>query len=459
MLVGGTGCTTAPAEGELDATAVDSELRSVELKPEAVRVGPGTEFEVLDAADQSMTLLYDGAESPIQLGSILIADDGIRRVLAIDPMDDDAIIVKTEPAALEDAFAELDFSVRFAPALNNLRAGPRIRFPLGDRSLLKVGPLSAAVANAELTVTPDIAVSMNLVNEYFHADYAIDIAARFDLVFEAHGKASSRFETPIPGMKREFVVSAGWVPVVITVELIAGVQATYDGDIAVTLPVTISERIEGSASHTRGGGWQARLGAHLPRSRGGSPRITADSDFQLEGKIFVKPRVTVAPFRVAGLYIDAGPNLFLRRHQANQEVGIKLGVNINATVGAAVNFFKLFGRQIPIRYQLLELFSKDVWTIYQKVTSSSCERHAVEGPKLGSTKCNVAGLKNNYRAIAACIRSGGGKTCLTDTQRYGEPLCGNYPSFRKTCNIDRAFTCVCYQGGRACFDSAEGICN
>ncbi len=459
------GCLDNATDNLQPSEAVQAELHQVELRRDAVRLGSASGVELVAATEQTLTLSIAPDAPTIAAGTVLVAANEIRRVVELERLSDTTFVATTELAGLGDAFDQLDFSVHFAPSsIDSARAdSQRFAFALGSMRLFASGNVNTGISAATYSVTPDVSATMNLAERRFHADYDIKLAASFNLHLEAHGAGRVGHEAPLPGMKRDFVILAGWVPIVITVELVAGWSVAYDGDIDITVPIELNERLSGAVDHAPGDGWVAPLRVHTPIATAHAPRVSATSDFLLEGKIFIKPKVTVAPFKVAGVYIDVEPNVFLRIYETtNRESGLRLGINVNSEVGAALNLFEALGSRVGLRYRLFTLFDVDIWTRDHQTTpaspSSSCERYAVEGPKVGSTKCNVAGLQLHYQSIFDCVRGSGGKSCFTDPQRYGEPLCGSYDSFVKTCNLDQAFTCVCHAGGKACFREAQDIC-
>lgn len=88
----------------------------------------------------------------------------------------------------------------------------------------------------------------------------------------------------------------------------------------------------------------------------------------------------------------------------------------------------------------------------------TCQSQAGAAPWLGVQKCNLAAVKASFSALQNCIKSAGGKTCLTDPVRYPSVLCGPGSGGGYTCKLDDLFACICNGGGQACLGDAKGLC-
>jgi hypothetical protein len=85
---------------------------------------------------------------------------------------------------------------------------------------------------------------------------------------------------------------------------------------------------------------------------------------------------------------------------------------------------------------------------------SACKAQLSRGSNYGNKRCHVASLVNNSKDILFCLKSQGGRACLTR-----ENMCGPSSGGAFDCNIENAIDCLCSNGGMSCFKPGYQVNN
>ncbi len=358
-IVATAGCTGGDV-GVYEPIA-SAELQSAQLTEAAIRVGAGTQLPVVDETASSVTL-QPGLDAPgIAAGNVLVSDGQLRRVVSIANDRDGLLTAVTEPAQLEEAFEELTLNAALEPD-PNAGGASGLRFDLGTFPLFSLPNARGDIQNAAVEVIPDIHTQLDLATQRFHLDYALEVDASFELLLQARGNGAHGDSFPIPGANRDFVILAGWVPVVITIELIATWQVEYSGAVDLTMPVGLAGTVRGSLDHQPGIGWSAKLDEHDAWADGGIPTLQLGGAWGVGATVSLQPRVTVAPFRVAGPYVEITPSAYARGNGDEASWRAEVGARFAAEAGFVVDFFKILRRGGRIEYALFRLLDTTIWS-------------------------------------------------------------------------------------------------
>jgi hypothetical protein len=379
------------------------------------------------------------------------------------------VVVDTEPAGLVDVFesafvhieavgvpdvddgAAPDAEGTLRPLSNTNSRGAQFFLKVGDTKFSPDPRARVDMTVGEFHYTPrlqfDAQISgaqLRYLRFAFDGDFYTKSAARLAVTGPAYvsqkvlplGKTPS-FTFPVP-------IGPVTVPIAANMEFYvnASANAGQGSEASVHQVVTVSSRllVGFECYGTRCAPLGTQNFAFNPSPATVHARGTARGSVGIAGKVNVKAADIVGPFFTVTPYvgIDAagagGPTT------SNVRVGVK---------GEA-------GGELRILDRFAVGFQGSLFDVSRTVaTSQSGQFAACRGQATGAgwATCNRSGLVTNYEPLDACVKSGGGAACFTSTSRYRSTLCGTASGGGYTCHLDGMYSCLCHQGGLACFDT------
>jgi len=428
--------------GDVELLPAD-QLRSVAA--DAIVVAPGTALRPGD-----LVVSETGAGLRRRVASI--ADGaGARRVRTATAHLGDVV----EDGELRLALALYDGEV--LPQSREL-AGPTLEgatWSIGDTKITADAGLSIRVKKGSFYFDPELFLDFAIEGHQFeHFDIGAygDLGAELELeiVSDAKAKVSHKLWKIAQTPTFKFVGAIGPVPVVVTTKLELNLGASFTGKGAVnaTQRVGIDGWVDLAASY-QDGAWST-FGDHGFSLLKVAPVVTATGE--VAGKVYLEGKLSFA------FYDVIGPTFAL---QPYGQLAVQPGSPLSWTTSAGVAG-KLGGEvKLTDIYKIgveATLFDWHEPLASGKLGGSICQGQTGAAPWLGVQQCNRAGALASFGALQACVQGGGGKTCLTATDRYPAVLCGPGSGGGYKCALDDLFACICNGGGQACLGDGKAIC-
>ncbi len=406
------------------------------------------------------------SELQVRAGDILVSGAGaglLRRVEAVEDRGGEQV-VQTVPAylgdAVEDGTFHLDLGLYAGEPLPQPQSltGPVLEgatFSIGDTKITADAGLDIRLKSGSFSFDPELFLDFEVQGHQF-TNFAIgaygDLAAELELEIKSDAKAkvSQKLWKIAQTPSFKFTGAIGPVPVVVTtkLELYLGASFTGQGAVNVAQRVGADGWVDLAASY-QDGAWST-YGDHGFTVLKVAPIVSATG--KVAGKVYLEGKLSFS------FYDVVGPTFAL---QPYGEVVVKPGAP--AGWATAVGVAGKLGGEVKLTdvYKIgveATLFDWKQPLASGNLGGATCQSQAGAAPWLGNKKCNRAGALASFTALQTCVQGGGGKTCLTDPDRYPVTLCGAGSGGGYTCALDDLFACICNGGGQACFGDAKALC-
>jgi hypothetical protein len=304
----GSGCAISTPDDPTEPT-IDSRVRVI---PDV------TGMVVMPA---SITLPRAGNESLAQLsaGDIVVATQGeglLRRIEATD-LSADTIVLSTTDAELADALidAQLTTSVGGEGKADTHQL-PTIGFSITDKQILDSVALTAKVAKASLSFSPELDLDLAIDDRHLESFEMVmrdKVTGVLDLEIDARDVAVGPEIVLWKSPSAVFYQQVGIVPVVeaVTTSVVLKLQATATGHGRIMIHADATANLEGGVRYGRDAGWDAVADATMT-THGSVPETSLTLD-TVGVRAWLAARVDVRLYGLAGPYIAAGPQIEVSR--------------------------------------------------------------------------------------------------------------------------------------------------
>ncbi len=310
----------------------------------------------LKAIFDDMMSFFTGADSPFQVGDLVVGSDAggfLRRILALGESGDN-IFAETELASLAEAIEQglllkdVDITTQDFIDAGLIPAGGTVTLvDLSGTSIYQDYGVNIYIATGTLECTPDVAISADFEDNELET-FALTVSGNLDFDFDVAAAVDEgyplSFETDIiPPVNVPFATSIGPVPVTGTVGLRfpIGVVGTFEGDTSVTAGFDVNSDFSISALFD--GDFSQSVDVGTPVWTGHEPVWSIEIGADVDVYVKVVAEVTLYESLSGSIYAQPYLNADFDIYPAPAVVTLTGGLNGGAAVELSIFDFRIWG--------------------------------------------------------------------------------------------------------------------
>lgn len=347
------------------------------LSKNTVLVDQIQDLKLVSVDEGVYTYSYTDSAPEIKPGQILLSGEGkgyLRKVIAVEDLKG-TLRVTTEQASLTDAFEELHFRTTIPVSKNVYRAGGgrigRVAVRPGGEVGVNLDGISFATGqDYDLSIkggafnwTPTLDVGID-ISDYKIRRFTIQVGGEGKFNLDADLKSSisgsisppekALTPNPIQIFESVIVIPPG-VPILITGEFTCsvGTELSISSGNTMHLGFDSASRIEGGVEYSDG-----EFSPVSTFDYSLSPRMDSESSLEASIKVYIRPKVGVYIYSVAGPFVDVRPYGKLSLI-VDSNPRYEAGIGIDGNVGGELKI--LSESLVEMKLKIFDLYYP-VWT-------------------------------------------------------------------------------------------------
>jgi hypothetical protein len=343
----GTGCAISTPEDPAEPT----------IDPR-VHVLPDVTGMVVMPASITLPRAGNEALAHFSTGDILVSTQGeglLRRVEATE-LSTQSIVLSTTDAELTDALVDARLTTSLGgEGKADTHQLPTIGFSITDQQVLDNPAITAKVAKASLSFSPELDLDLALDDRHLESFEMVmrgKVTGVLDLEIDARDVAVGPEIVLWKSPPAVFYQQVGIVPVVesVTTSVVLKLQASATGHGRIRIHADALANLEAGVRYADGAGWDPVADATMT-ANGSVPETSLTLD-TVGVRAWLAARVDVRLYGVAGPYIAAGPQVEVSRDVSGGAFHGKAG--FRAATGGGLEFLRVNVPLLP-SFDLLDL--------------------------------------------------------------------------------------------------------
>jgi hypothetical protein len=310
----------------------------------------------------SITLPRAGNEAlaAIAVGDIVVSTQGeglLRRIDATE-LTGDSIVLATTDAELADALIDARLTTSLGgEGKADTHQLPTIGFSITDQQILDNPAITAKIAKASLSFSPELDLDLALEGRHLEAFEMVmrgKVTGVLDLEIDARDVAVGPEIVLWKSTPAVFYQQLGIVPVVesVTTSVVLKLQATATGHGRIRIHADAIANLEGGLRYDEAGGWDPVADATMT-THGSVPETSLTLD-TVGVRAWLAARVDVRLYGLAGPFIAAGPQVEVSRDV--QGGAFHGSAGFRAATGGGLEFLRVNVPLLP-SFSLFDLLS------------------------------------------------------------------------------------------------------